>query len=163
MVDIFLFIRIPDRELRGPFTPNREFRGRHFSFIATFFFYCLLLLSCCTSQSAVFDLADWIFELGRIAWIFSSHILDIPNFQSQLMMLILDTPTTICTAQLRWNIVQQNESNRKRTADRARADRAGGATQRLLRRQQQLDWAACNGCNGLTEHIIDHVIDQGRM
>jgi hypothetical protein len=71
------------------------------------------------------------------------------TFQSQLMMVILDAPTTICTAQLqlckdfvltttsykdltpiavRWNIVQQNQSNRKGTADRARANSAGEAT-----------------------------------
>ena len=71
------------------------------------------------------------------------------TFQSQLMMLILDAPTTICTAQLqlckdlmlaaisstcgkdlapiaaRWNIAQQNKSNRTRTSNRARANCVG--------------------------------------
>ncbi len=71
-------------------------------------------------------------------------------------------PTTICTAQLQlcqnlllastssvfckdltmittfWNIVLQNESNRKQTTYRKRADCAGGWS---LRRLLQLDWA----------------------
>jgi hypothetical protein len=82
-------------------------------------------------------------------------------FQSQL---ILDALTTICIAQLHlaqckdlmlsafsmyckdltpiavcWNIyvAHRNKFNRRRTADRARADRAGEATQQLLLRPRQ--------------------------
>jgi hypothetical protein len=77
----------------------------------------------------------------------------------------------------RWNIVWQNESNQKRTAYRARADRAGGATQRSLLWPRQLDWIParahaihvidsreCNGsCNGSRNSVIAHVTDQGSM
>ena len=38
----------------------------------------------------------------------------------------------------RWNIAQQHKPNRKGTADRPRADRAGEATKRSLRRLRQL-------------------------
>ena len=48
----------------------------------------------------------------------------------------------LCSTRItsRWNIAWQNESNRKSAAYRARADRAGGAAQRSLRRSRQLDW-----------------------
>ena len=138
--------------------------------------------------SCTFFSGTWnndIFEVGRIPWIFSSHIVDIPstacpsyNLHYSTSALRLPEPRAgrqdLTPIAARWNIVMQNESNRKRNAYHECADCADGATQRSLRRQRNkaelfldprpgrpehvmdvMESGACNWCNRFREHVMD--------
>ena len=101
---------------------------------------------------------------------FSSHILDIPStacpsYNLHYSTSALPGPRAAAGRQdltpiaARWNIVMQNESNRKRSAYHERADRAGGATQRSLRRQRNNSELFLDPGPG-PEHVMD-VMESG--